>query len=51
MAARRIVTRNSRIIATKATEIPVTSRRRKALRKRVSLIARAQRDDPYCAAL
>ena len=41
MAASRIVSRNARIIATNATEIAVTSRRRKAWRKRVSVIAGA----------
>jgi hypothetical protein len=38
MAASRIVKRNERIIATNAAEIAVTSRRRKAWRKRVSVM-------------
>jgi hypothetical protein len=38
MAARRIVKRNTRIMATNAAEIAVTMRRRKTWRKRVSVI-------------
>ena len=43
MAARRMVTRNERIIATKAAEIAATRRRRKAWRKRVSVMTGTSR--------
>src|SRR5688572_13399242 len=42
MAASRIVSRNARIMATNAAEIAATSRRRKAWRKRVSVMARSE---------
>jgi hypothetical protein len=42
MAASRIVSRNARIIATNATEIAVTSKSRKAWRKRVSVMRRPE---------
>src|SRR5918995_4789779 len=41
MAARRIVSRNARIIATNATEMAATSNSRNACRKRVSVMARS----------
>src|SRR5688572_14067364 len=43
MAASRIVKRNARIIATKATEMAATSSSRNACRKRVSVTARSVR--------
>jgi hypothetical protein len=45
MAAKRIVSRNARIIAMNAAEIAVTSRTRKAWRKRVSVITRPEHGD------
>jgi hypothetical protein len=52
MAASRIVSRNTRIIATNTAEIAVTSKSRNAWRKRVSVMTRSERDlftDPNCA--
>jgi hypothetical protein len=46
MAANRIVSRNARIIATNAAEIAVTSNRRKACRKRLSVITSCKHNDP-----
>ena len=47
MAASRMVSRNARIMATNAAEMAVTSRSRKAWRKRVSVMTRPEHSDLY----
>src|SRR5687767_14437642 len=51
MAARRMVTRNERIIATNATEIAATRMRRKAWRKRVSVMRPCYAGSPMAAGI